>query len=242
MTIRRSKVLLADPDAGIRRLVQRRLKTYGCIFAQAGTLAEALAALTQWPPDMIVLGADLDGAGGATGLEVLRRIRRQAPVLPVLCLVGQAGTEQVPLLLDQGADDCLVKPFLASELTARLHRLLHRQDVAARPALLAGTAMRQVKLVPQGGYVEIDRGRLPLTPRQVDVLGVLIKADGAVVQSGAIVAAVWGPGRPGTPQTLHRVIAQLRRRIEPDPARPALIVTVRGVGYRFGASVTVPRR
>jgi DNA-binding response OmpR family regulator len=163
-------------------------------------------------------------------------------VLPVLCLVGQAGTEQVPLLLDQGADDCLVKPFLASELTARLHRLLRRQDVAARPALLAGTAMRQVKLVPQGGYVEIDRVRLPLTPRQVDVLGVLIKADGAVVQSGAIVAAVWGPGRPGTPQTLHRVIAQLRRRIEPDPARPALIVTVRGVGYRFGASVTVPRR
>jgi DNA-binding response OmpR family regulator len=241
MVTSRSKVLLADPDAGIRRLIRRRLKPYGCFCIEAATRPEALSAVVKWRPDGIVVGADLDGADSVLGLGVLRQIRTVAGDLPLLCLVAQTMIDAVPLLLDNGADDCLVKPFLASELGARLHRLLHRQDLSARPGLLEGTALRVFKLVPQGAYVETDGGRLALTGRQVSVLAILIKADGAAVSAPDIIEAVWGKACAGSFQSLHRLIAQLRKRIEPDPENPRLIVTVRGVGYRFGTAATLGR-
>jgi len=233
MVTSRSKVLLADPDAGIRRLIRRRLKTFGCFCIEATTRPDALSAIARWRPAAIVVAADLDGTDSARGLDVLRQIRAVAGDLPLLCLVAQTMTDIVPLLLDNGADDCLVKPFLTSELGARLHRLLHRQDMSARPALLEGTPLRTFKLVPQGGFVETDHGKLALTARQVSVLGLLIKADGAAVRSADIIEAVWGEAYAGSFQSLHRLIALLRRRIEPDPDNPRLIVTVRGIGYRF---------
>jgi two-component system response regulator MtrA len=236
MVNRRSKVLLVDPDAGIRRLIRRRLRTYGCICTEAATLPETLAIIGRWRPDAMIVGADLTGPESAQGLGVLGRIRAVAADVPLLCLVAQTMIDCTPLLLDNGADDCLVKPFLASELGARLHRLLHRQDMSARAALLDGTPIRALKLVPQGGYVETDQKKLVLTARQVSILGILIKADGAVVRSADIIEAVWGNAYAGSFQSLHRVIALLRQRIEPDPAKPRLIVTVRGIGYRFGTA------
>jgi DNA-binding response OmpR family regulator len=232
--IGRSRVLLADPDAGIRRLIQRRLKTYRCVCAEAATLPETLSAVGQWRPDAIVLAADLRGAQAANGLAVLREIKAVANDAAILCLVAQGMVDSVSLLLDQGADDCLIKPFLGSELGARLHRLLHRQDIVAGQHLLRGTGLKTLKLVPQGGYVETDRGRALLTVRQVTLLATLIGADGATVRSDRLIEAVWGDAHAAAPQSLHRSIAVLRQKIEVDPVRPVLIVTMRGVGYRFG--------
>jgi two-component system response regulator RegX3 len=204
MVIRRSRVLLADPDAGIRRLIQRRLKAYKCLCTETATLPE---------------------------------IRGVAKDPLILCLVPQAMADSVSVLLDQGADDCLVKPFLASELGARLHRLLHRQDIVAGLDLLQGTGLRTLKLVTQGGYVETDRGRAALTARQVTILAILIRADGAAVRASRLIEAAWGNSYTAAPQSLHRSIALLRQKLEVDPARPSLIVTVRGVGYRIGGPV-----
>jgi DNA-binding response OmpR family regulator len=234
MVIRRSRVLLADPDAGMRRLIRRRLGAAKCLCTEAATLAESVSAALAWRPDAMVLAADLRGARAEHGLAVLREVRAVAKDTPMLCLVPHAMVDAVAVLLDNGADDCLVKPFLASELNARLHRLLHRQDIVARPDRLLGSGLKTLKLVTQGGTVETDRGRAVLTVRQMTILALLMREDGVPVRSARLIEAAWGSADAAAPQCLHRTIAMLRRKIEIDPARPALIVTVRGVGYRFG--------
>jgi two-component system response regulator MtrA len=234
MVIRRSRVLLADPDAGIRRMIHRRLKAYKSLCTETATLPDTLSATALWHPDAIVLAADLQGPRPEQGLAVLREIKAVAKDSPILCLVSQAMADTVSLLLDQGADDCLVKPFMTSELGARLHRLLHRQDIAASQTLLRGTGVKTLKLVTQDGYVETDRGRAVLTARQVTVLGMLIRADGAAVRSTRLIEDAWGHTYAAAPQSLHRLVALLRQKLEIDPTRPSLIVTVRGVGYRIG--------
>ena len=232
--IRRCKVLVADPDRGIRTLIHRRIRALGGLAIEASTLAEALSAAANWRPDTVVMGADLDDGRAVRGAAVLQRIRDATAKAPVLCLVPQIASESVPTLLDRGADDCLVKPFDLGELTVRLHRLLRGRDVVARPALLTGTTISRLSVLTQAGCVETEDGRITLTMRELDLLATLIRADGAPVPYAGIIEAVWGKGYVGSAHMLHRTVAALRRRIEPEPAAPRLIVNVRGVGYRFG--------
>jgi two-component system KDP operon response regulator KdpE len=232
--IRRFKVLVADPDRGVRRLIQRRLKVLGAVAGEAGTLAEALSVAGLWRPDALVVASDLDDGSGLRGVAILQEIRTVAN-RPLLCLVPQASGETMPQLLDCGADDCLIKPFIVSELVGRLHRLLRGQDVTARQALLAGTNLRQLKVLTQLGCVETDQKRIPLTLRQLNLLVALVRADGAALSFATIIEEVWGRGYGGSAKTLHRTVADLRRRVEPVPSAPKLIVNVRGMGYRFGA-------
>jgi DNA-binding response OmpR family regulator len=237
--IRRFKVLVADPDRGVRRLVQRRLKALGALAGEANTLTEALSVAGLWKPDALIVASDLDDPRALRGIAVLQQVKAVAD-RPLLCLVPQARSETVANLLDRGADDCLIKPFIESELIARLHRLLHGQDVAARPALLAGTNLRYLKVLTQAGCVETDQRRIPLTLRQLNLLVTLVRADGAAMPFSAIIEEVWGSGHVGSVQILHRTVAELRRQVEPDPSAPRLIVNVRGVGYRFGAVDPAP--
>jgi two-component system, OmpR family, alkaline phosphatase synthesis response regulator PhoP len=179
-------------------------------------------------PDLIVLDVMLPGYNG---LEILAELRRRGERVPVLILSARDRTAQKVEGLGLGADDYLAKPFELSELLARCEALLRRRrnEREDEPEIIFGA----VRIDPAGRSVTRDGRPLALSAKEFDLLCLLARAPGRVLDREAILDRVWGFGFDGTARTVDNFISSLRQKIEPDPSRPRHIVTVRGVGYKL---------
>lgn len=220
-----ARILVVDDEPQIRRALTRTLEANDFDVRAVGSGEEALLAL-RWRPDVILLDLmlpDLDG------LEVARRVREQAAT-PILVLSARGEEPQKVLALDQGADDYITKPFGTEELLARIRvALRHAAGQPTDPVIEAGDLRIDFerRLVTRGG------AEVHLTPTEYEVLKYLARNAGKVVTHRMLLQQVWGPEHLDETQYLHVLMSQLRRKIEPQPARPEYILTEPGVGYRF---------
>jgi DNA-binding response OmpR family regulator len=222
-----ARLLIAEDDAGILEPLTRALAREGYVVDAVADGRDAVARATGAPPDLLIL--DL-GLPGLDGLEACRRLRRELPSLPILILTAR--DEEIDLVegLDAGADDYVAKPFRVAELLARVRALLRRGGREQRATEAGG-----VRVDPASRRAWQDGRELDLTPKEFDLLALLVSEAGTVVRRDRIMREVWDENWFGSTKTLDMHVSWLRRKLGDDAAAPRLIVTVRGVGLRFEA-------
>lgn len=221
------RVMVVDDERQIRRALKEALVEEGYSVVTAETGEEALRALDFTPPDLVVL--DL-GLPGISGLEVCRGIRARSKI-PVLILSVRATERDKVAALDLGADDYLTKPFGMEELLARVRAHLRRWRATPEPEreVRAGDLVIDF----ESRVVTVRGEEVRLTRTEYEILRFLVVNAGRVVTHGMILQQVWGPAYEEDVQSLRVHVAHLRKKIEPDPARPKYLQTEIGVGYRF---------
>ncbi|AWJ93669.1 DNA-binding response regulator (plasmid) [Azospirillum baldaniorum] len=222
------RVLVVDDEPPIRRFLRTTLSAQGYDIAEAEDGAGALAAVRRRPPDLLVLDLGLPGIGG---LEVIRRLRADGVAAPIIVLSSRADEAGKVEALDLGADDYVTKPFGMDELLARIRAALrHRlQQQGERPLFRSGDLA--VDLVRR--IVTVRGAEVKLSPREYDLLRLLVAHAGKVLTHRFILKEVWGADTDV--QYLRIYVRQLRQKIEAEPERPSHILTETGVGYRLRA-------
>ncbi|MEV1025688.1 response regulator transcription factor [Streptomyces sp. NPDC050264] len=220
-----ARVLVVDDDPTVAEVVTGYLERAGHVVDRAGDGPEALAHAAAHRPDLVVLDLMLPGMDG---LEVCRRIRSRGPV-PVIMLTARGDEEDRILGLEVGADDYVTKPFSPRELVLRVESVLRRARPAGdrRPVRAGGlTVDPAARRATRGG------AELALTLREFDLLAFFLRHPGRAYSREDLMREVWG-WEFGDLSTVTVHIRRLRGKVEDDPARPRLIQTVWGVGYRF---------
>jgi len=225
---RSRRVLLAASDPETREQVRAALETVPLALAEAKTGREGLEQAEQAPPDLILVDMQLEDMTGL-GLCRLIRERRGLAGTPIVLLSAFDHEIDRILAFETGADDFVAKPFYRRELASRLGAILRRTDGPGRgggpPALRAAS----FQLDPERGLLEVEGRRVDLTPKELEVLSVLVRNVGRVLSRERIVTDVWGR-RSGDPRVVDAHIKSIRRKL--GDASHAL-QTVRGVGFRF---------
>lgn len=221
-------VLVIDDEAQIRRLLRVTLEAAGYKVFEAATGGDGIVEAAQRNPDAIVLDLGLPDIGG---LAVLKRLREWSRV-PVLILTVRDGDDEKVAALDSGADDYVTKPFSTAELLARLRvALRHAQPQPENAVFLSGGL--EVDLSSR--RVAVRGKEIKLTPTEYAFLRLLVRHAGRVVTQRQILTEVWGPNAAEQTHYLRVYAAHLREKLEADPARPELILTEPGVGYRLAS-------
>ncbi|GAA1593497.1 response regulator transcription factor [Actinoplanes couchii] len=220
-------MLVVDDDPTVSDVVRRYLEQDGCEVRLAADGAAGLAAVAERVPDLVVLDLMMPGVDG---LEVCRRLRGRFPDLPVIMLTALGEEADRVLGLEVGADDYVTKPFSPRELVLRIRSVLRRSSVhPSAPGTLTDAEL-SVDLARR--IAERDGTPLPLTVREFDLLAFLLGNPGRVWSRADLLDKVWG-WQFGDQSTVTVHVRRLREKIEPDPAAPARIRTVWGVGYRY---------
>jgi DNA-binding response OmpR family regulator len=234
----KARILIAEDDANIRLGLIATLESEGYDVVAASDGAQALKLYPQGKYDLVMLDVMMPKA---SGYDVCRELRASGAVVPVLFLTAKGEEVDKVVGLKLGADDYVVKPFGVHELLARVEALLRRgrASAAANGAAAGGAAFPPVFKL---GAAEIDRRtfsvRAPgreaesLTARELKLAEVFAANAGATLTRDQLLNAVWGVGYVGTTRTLDQHVAQLRKKVEPEPETPRVILTVHGVGYR----------
>jgi two-component system, OmpR family, KDP operon response regulator KdpE len=224
----RLRVLIVDDEPPIRRFLRTSLSAQGYDIVEAEDGVKALDEVRRMSPDVLVL--DL-GLPGMDGLEVIRRLRGGGATLPIIVLSSRADEAGKVEALDLGADDYVTKPFGVDELLARIRAAMRHklQQQGERPVFRSGALT--VDLVRR--IVTAQGAEVKLSPREYDLLRILVAHAGKVLTHRFILKEVWGGDTDV--QYLRIYIRQLRQKIEPDPERPHHILTETGVGYRLRA-------
>lgn len=225
-----ARILVVDDEIEIMRALQRSLTAHGFEVFTAGSGEEALDAIIQHRPDLMVL--DL-GLPGISGLEVAKKVRAQSN-LPIIVLSVKDTERDKVLALDLGADDYVSKPFSMNEVLARIRvALRHAAQAGSGTAPIFAAGPLRVDFAQR--LVQVNEKEVKLTPTEYDLLKALINNSGKIMTRQMLLSQVWGTGYGAESHYLHVYIGQLRRKIEPDPAHPRFILTISGVGYRFNA-------
>jgi two-component system KDP operon response regulator KdpE len=196
----------------------------------AASATEALTLAAKYPPDLVLLDLGLPDMDGMTVIEGLRGWTK----VPIIVLSGRADATDKVLALDAGADDYVTKPFGVDELLARMRAAVRRAPVTEeQPRIALGdlTVDLAAKRITRDGASR-DAG-IHLTPTEWHLLEVLLRNPGKLLSQRQLLNDVWGPGYDNAAGNLRLYMAQLRRKIEPDPARPRWLITEPGMGYRF---------
>jgi two-component system KDP operon response regulator KdpE len=222
------RILLVDDEVPIQRAVVPLLRSRGYDVDVVGTGAAALEAVASHPPDLIVL--DL-GLPDLEGTDVCRRIRAVSSI-PIVVLSARGAENDKVAALDLGADDYVTKPFGSDELLARIRVALRR--VFSPDASEAGR-LRLGDLIIDYDRRRVVRGDddIRLTPKEFELLALLARNADRVLTHRAILKTIWGPNAVDQPEHLWVLVGQLRKKIEPDPARPRYLVSEPWVGYRL---------
>lgn len=222
-----TRILVVDDDRQLRRALQITLSARGFEVIAAGDGEEALRAERDARPDIVVL--DL-GLPDLDGLEVLALIRQHSSI-PVIVLSARADSADKVEALDAGADDYVTKPFGMDELLARLRSAIRRAATDRQPEPVVVTASFTVDLAAK--RVLREGVSVHLTPTEWGMLEILVRRRGSLVTHAELLREVWGPEYSTETNYLRVYLAQLRRKLEPEPARPRHLLTDTHRGYRF---------
>jgi two-component system, OmpR family, KDP operon response regulator KdpE len=221
------RVLVVDDESQIRRLLRVSLSAQGYQVAEAPDGERGLSAAAIQAPNVVIL--DL-GLPDMDGLDVITRMREWSAVPIIVLSVRDGETEKVGAL-DRGADDYVTKPFGMEELLARIRAALRHELRAETPEPIFRSGSLTVDL--ERRVVSVEGRVVRLTPKEYDLLRVLVAHAGKVLTHGQLLRQVWGSEYVHDTQNLRVHIGQLRQKVEPDPARPRFIITEPGVGYRL---------
>jgi two-component system KDP operon response regulator KdpE len=220
-----ARVLVVDDEAQIVRALRTSLQGAGYEVDVATTAAEALARAAAHPPTGVILDLILpDGSG----IDVCRELRRWTNV-PVLVLSALGDEQEKIAALDAGADDYVTKPFGIEELLARLRAALRRVDAPAAPVVELG----ELAVDLERRLVTMRGKPVSLTPTEFELLRLFVRNEGKLLTHPTILREVWGPAYGTESHYLHVYVSQLRQKLEQDPARPRLLLTEPGAGYRL---------
>jgi two-component system KDP operon response regulator KdpE len=223
------KVLVVDDEASIRRFLRVTLTSQSYTVLEANLGKEALMVAARDKPDIVIL--DL-GLPDIDGIEVTRLLREWTQIPIIILSVRGAESDKIAAL-DAGADDYLTKPFGVGELLARLRAALRRvEKIPGDPVFISGS----LKVDLSRRIVTTSEHEVMLTPKEYGLLRVLVTQAGKVLTHRYLLREVWGAEYGNELHMLHVNISNLRRKIEPCPSRPQLIITEPGVGYRLKIS------
>ena len=226
-TLLSRRVLLVDDELALLDVLEQYLRDEGFAVVRAGDGPAAVEAFKKHLPDIVVLDLNLPGFPGT---EVLRQVRAVRNV-PVIMLTARVHEVDRVVGLELGADDYVGKPFSPRELVARVKSVLRRTE-ADRSASLHEKRIGAITIDLPAHEVHVDGKPVTLTPTQFKILDVLASHIGQTLTRGQLLERVSGDGDVFD-RTLDRHIANLRARVEPDPANPRYIVTVFGIGYKM---------
>lgn len=223
-----SSILVVDDEPQLRRALRATLSALGFVVEDAGSGEAALESIRAARFDLILLDINLPGI---SGLETCRAIRSRSDVGIVMLTVRNRTTDKIDAL-DAGADGYLTKPFDVNELLARLRATLRR---APSSALNGSRAIRldNIEISFRDRQVKTGGQNVHLTPKQLELLHYFVTYPNCILPHNRILQAVWGPDYGNEVEYLRVFVNQLRKKIEPDPARPRYIVTEPWTGYRF---------
>ncbi|MDQ1497107.1 MAG: hypothetical protein QOI86_447 [Actinomycetota bacterium] len=234
------RLLLVEDDPAISRPLRRALERIGYAVDHVDNGHAALGEALTTGVDLVLLDLTLPDVDG---LEVCRRLKKERPLLPVVMLTARGEEVDVVVGFDAGADDYVTKPFRVAELVVRIQARLRTAATTvtvpgsspvgpapAQPACTGG-----VRVDPDAHRAWADGRELDLTPKEFDLLALLVSEAGRALRREDIMSSVWDEHWWGSTRTLDMHISSLRRKLGDDPACPVLITTVRGVGFRFEA-------
>ncbi len=223
-------VLVIEDERQIRRFLGPTLASNGYRMLEADTGADGLTEAAAWQPDIVIL--DL-GLPDMDGLQVLRRLREWSAV-PVIVLSARGQEGDKVAALDAGADDYVSKPFGPAELLARI-RVALRHAAALHEDAAPTFTVGELHLDLARRQVTVGGKEVHLTPIEYRLITVLARHAGKVLTHRQLLIEVWGPTHTTEAHYLRVYMAQLRRKLEPEPARPRYLLTEPGVGYRLAA-------
>ena len=241
-----TRVLVVDDEPQILRALRINLRVRDYQVDVAATGTEALEMAARHPPDLVIL--DL-GLPDLDGVEVIHGLRGWTKA-PIIVLSGRADSTDKVEALDAGADDYITKPFGVEELLARMRvAVRHTGTAEDQPRIRLGDlivdlaakrVIRQAPAAAGGGHGGAAGAAAPddirLTPTEWHLLEVLLRNPGKLLSRNQLLTEVWGPGYADATGNLRLYMAQLRRKLEPDPARPRWLITEPGMGYRYQPS------
>ena len=222
----KGRVLVVDDDTALAEMLGIVLRAEGFepLFCADG--AKALAAFRESKPDLVLLDLSLPGRDG---IDVCRSIRAESGT-PIVMLTAKSDTIDVVVGLESGADDYVVKPFKPKELVARIRARIRRTDEAPTQVLVVG----DLEIDVNGHMVRRGEEVLSLTPLEFDLLVCLARKPGQVFTREVLLQEVWGYRHAADTRLVNVHVQRLRAKVERDPERPDIVLTVRGVGYKAG--------
>ena len=230
------KVLVIEDENDLAELLALHLRDLNCEVTLAADGHEGMrqAFARNW--DLVILDLRLPGPDG---LSICRALRRESRYVPILMLTSKSSELDRVLGLDLGADDYVTKPFSVSELMARVKAIFRRVASLAKrfPGGADSLSLGPIEIDSNARQVLVNDQPMPLTAREFDLLLHFARHPGHVFSRAQLLDSVWGYGHDGYEHTVNSHINRLRSKIEPDPARPEIIVTVWGVGYKLDASL-----
>jgi two-component system, OmpR family, KDP operon response regulator KdpE len=222
-------ILVVDDDPAFREGLSASLQSSGYSVDTARNAQQALDYVRERPVDVVLLDVNMPGING---VEACRRVRAVAPQTGIVMLTVRDSEDDMVTALEAGADDYITKPFRFRELVARLHAVLRRtigESVQQTPLLRAG----ELELEVEHRALRKAGREIHLTPKEFDLLTLLMQHVGIPVTHAKILRAVWGPEYVDQPDYLRTYVRTLRKKIEDDPTRPEYILTEPWIGYRF---------
>ena len=229
------KILLIEDNADLAQILPLHLGDLGAAVEVARNGPAGLRQALTGAYDLILLDLVLPGIGG---LEICERLRQRRVHAPILMLTSRSDEVDRVRGLELGADDYLTKPFGIPELLARSRALLRRQEVYARPGPDTLLAAGRLRIALEDRTVAVDGTPVALTAKEFDLLAHFARHPGRVFNRDQLLDAVWGHGHDGYEHTVNSHINRLRAKIEADPRRPEIILTVWGVGYKLAVPPT----
>ena len=220
------RILTVEDDERIRTAVSLALEEEGWEVEETANGEDALVAFAQNPSDVVLIDIMLPGIDG---FEVCRRIRRLGDV-PIVMVTARSDSHDVVAGLEAGADDYLRKPFDPKELSARVRALLRRSRPSGSPAQMV---VDQLEVIPDEGVVRLAGDEVHLTRTEFRLLVELASSPGKVMSREDLLERVWARDYFDDERLVDVHVRRLRTKIEPDPANPRYVVTVRGMGYKL---------
>ncbi|HWB65955.1 MAG TPA: response regulator transcription factor [Mycobacteriales bacterium] len=224
-----SRILVVEDEESFSDALNYMLRREGFEVAVASTGPDAIEEFDRNGADLVLLDLMLPGL---SGLEVCRELRQRSQV-PVIMVTAKDSEVDKVVGLEIGADDYVTKPFSSRELVARIRAVMRRRGVDGEEALAPALECGPVRMDVERHVVSVNGDTVTLPLKEFELLEFLLRNAGRVLTRGQLIDRVWGSDYVGDTKTLDVHVKRLRAKVEPDPAHPRYLLTVRGLGYKF---------